>query len=229
MTIRVMIADDHELVRAGFRMIVDAQPDMRVVAEAGDGIEAIDRHRRHHPDLVLMDIRMPNLDGIEATRRLTDPRVDAPTRVVILTTYDLDEYVFDALTAGASGFLLKDVPPEDLIRAIRVAVAGDALLTPSITRRLIAEFTRNRPPDPDTAGLARLTERETDVLRLLARGFTNAEIADHLYLSTSTIKTHIGHILDKLQLRDRVQAAILAYETGLIRAGQPDNDRPRST
>jgi len=217
-TIRVLVADDQALVRAGFRMIIDAQEDMCVVAEAGDGRGAVERSRSWNPQLVLMDIRMPNVDGIEATRQLTES--GNPPRVIILTTYDLDEYVFDALAAGASGFLLKDVPPEDLVKAIRVTGAGDALLAPSITRRLIEEFSRQRPVAPATHRLAALTEREADVLRLMARGMSNAEIAGRLFLGESTVKTHVGHILDKLELRDRVQAVILAYEAGLIRPGQ---------
>ncbi|HEX6674558.1 MAG TPA: response regulator transcription factor [Actinomycetes bacterium] len=225
MTIRVLIADDQALVRAGFRMIIDAQEDMEVVAEAGDGVEAVDRSRHTLPRVVLMDIRMPAMDGIEATRRLTAPGSSAP-RVVILTTYDLDEYVFDALAAGASGFLLKDVPPEDLVRAIRVAAEGEALLAPTVTRRLIEQFARGRPAAPDASRLEPLTDREVEVLRLLARGLSNAEIAGTLFLGESTVKTHVGHILDKLRLRDRVQAVIAAYEAGLVRPGQPDADQP---
>ncbi len=220
MSIRVLVADDQQLVRAGFRMIIDAEPDMRVVAEASDGAEAVELARSARPHVVLMDIRMPNLDGIEATRRL-GAGADAP-RVVILTTYDLDEYVYDALAAGASGFLLKDVPPEDLVKAIRVTAGGEAMLAPSITRRLIAEFSRQRPVDPQHLDLGDLTGREIDVLRLLAKGMSNAEIAGTLYLGESTVKTHVGHILDKLALRDRVQAAIFAYEAGLVPAPRVD-------
>ncbi|HVX45155.1 MAG TPA: response regulator transcription factor [Mycobacteriales bacterium] len=219
MSIRVLIADDQTLVRAGFRMIIEDQPDMAVVAEAQTGSEAIALSAGACPDVVLMDIRMPGLDGIEATRRLAR-RGRAP-RVVMLTTYDLDEYLFDALSAGASGFLLKDVPPEDLVHAIRVTSAGDALLVPALTRRLIEQFVRSRPVATDTELLGQLTDRERDVLRLIARGRTNTEIAADLYLGESTIKTHIGHILEKLQLRDRVQAVILAYETGLVQPGHP--------
>jgi DNA-binding NarL/FixJ family response regulator len=226
MTIRVLVADNQALVRAGFCMIIDAQEDMRVVAEAGDGVEAVDRSRRTLPQVVLMDIRMPAMDGIEATRRLTAPGSTAPPRVVILTTYDLDEYVFDALAAGASGFLLKDVPPEDLVRAIRVAAEGEALLAPTVTRRLIEQFARARPAAPDAGRLEALTQREVEVLRLLARGLSNAEIAATLFLGESTVKTHVGHILDKLHLRDRVQAVIAAYEAGLVRPGQPDAEQP---
>jgi DNA-binding NarL/FixJ family response regulator len=219
MTIRVLIADDQALVRAGFRMIIDAQEDMRVVGEARDGLEAVDLSRRTNPQIVLMDIRMPNVDGIEATRQLSAS--SHTPRVIILTTYDLDEYVFDALAAGASGFLLKDVPPEDLVKAIRVTDGGDALLAPSITRRLIEEFSRQRPLASGRDRLASLTEREVEVLRLMARGMSNTEVAGHLFVSESTVKTHVGHILDKLGLRDRVQAVILAYEAGLVRPGQP--------
>jgi len=221
-SIRVLVADDQQLVRAGFRMIIDAEPDMRVVAEASDGAEAVELTRSVRPHVVLMDVRMPNLDGIEATRRLCSPVAGSSPRVVILTTYDLDEYVYDALAAGASGFLLKDVPPEDLVKAIRVTAAGEAMLAPSVTRRLIAEFSRQRPTDPLYLDLGDLTEREVDVLRLLAKGMSNAEIAGTLYLGESTVKTHVGHILDKLALRDRVQAAIFAYETGLARPSRTD-------
>jgi DNA-binding NarL/FixJ family response regulator len=228
-TIRVLVADDQQLVRAGFRMIIDDQADMRVVGEAGDGREALDLARRTLPDLVLMDIRMPEMDGIEAAGLLTAATGPAPRpRVVMLTTYDLDEYVFEALAVGASGFLLKDTPPEELVRAIRVTAAGDALLAPSVTRRLIGQFAAGRPAPDAVARLAKLTQREAQVLRLLARGKSNAEIAAVLFLGESTVKTHIGHVLDKLDLRDRVQAVILAYESGLVRAGQPDcADRER--
>jgi DNA-binding NarL/FixJ family response regulator len=222
MTIRVLVADDQTLVRAGFRMMIDAEPDIQVVAEAGDGGEAVRLSRQFAPDVVLMDIRMPEMDGIEATRLLAAPGHAARPRTVILTTYDLDEYVFDALAAGASGFLLKDVPPEDLIRAIRITAAGESLLAPSVTRRLIEHFVRARPAAEAASALARITARETDVLRLVARGMSNAEIAGILFLGESTVKTHVGHILEKLGLRDRLQAVILAYEAGLVRPGQPD-------
>jgi DNA-binding NarL/FixJ family response regulator len=219
MTLSVLIADDQALVRAGFRKLLEAEPSLRVVAEASDGVEAVELARRHQPDIVLMDIRMPRLDGLEATRRLL--KGPTRTRVVMLTTFDLDEYVFDALTAGASGFLLKDAPPEQLIAAIQVVAGGDALLAPSITRRLIEEFVR-RPPA--RAGpprqLTGLTARELDVLRLLARGLSNAEIAADLVLGEATIKTHVGNLLTKLGLRDRVQAVVLAYESGLIHPGE---------
>jgi DNA-binding NarL/FixJ family response regulator len=219
MTVSVLIADDQGLVRAGFRKLLEAEPGLRVVAEAADGVEAVALARRLQPDIVLMDIRMPRLDGLEATRRLLDG--PTRTRVVMLTTFDLDEYVFDALTAGASGFLLKDAPPEQLIAAIQVVAGGDALLAPSITRRLIEEFVR-RPPA--RAGpprqLTGLTARELEVLRLLARGLSNAEIAAELVLGEATIKTHVGNLLTKLGLRDRVQAVVLAYESGLIHPGE---------
>ena len=212
--IRIAIADDQALVRAGFRMIVESQPDMQVAGEAGDGQEAIDIVRRERPDVILMDIRMPHVDGIAATRQVADV-----TRVVILTTYELDEYVFDALAAGASAFLLKAAPPEDLIRAIRVVASGDALLAPSVTRRLIQEFAKRPEPQVRKAKqLETLTERELDVLREVARGLSNAEIAARLHVAETTVKTHVAHVLDKLELRDRVQAVILAYEAGLAGA-----------
>ena len=210
--IRVGIVDDQAMVRAGFRMIVESQPDLKVAGEAADGQEAIELVRRERPDVVLMDIRMPRLDGIAATRE-----VAGMTRVVILTTFELDEYVFDALAAGASAFLLKAAPPEDLIRAIRVVAAGDALLAPSVTKRLIEEFAKRPEPAPKkTKELDSLTEREREVLSEVARGLTNAEIAKRLHVSETTVKTHVAHLLDKLELRDRVQAVILAYEVGLI-------------
>jgi len=209
--IRVAIVDDQAMVRAGFRMIVQSQPDMQVAGEAADGQEAIDLVRKERPDVVLMDIRMPRLDGIAATRQVT-----STTRVVILTTFELDEYVFDALAAGASAFLLKAAPPEDLIKAIRVVAQGDALLAPSVTRRLIEEFAKRPEPAPrKSKELETLTEREHEVLREVARGLTNAEIAQRLHVSETTVKTHVAHLLDKLDLRDRVQAVILAYEAGL--------------
>lgn len=223
MTIRVLVVDDQALVRAGFRMIIDAEPDMEVVGEAADGTEVVELSRRSRPEVVLMDIRMPNMDGIEATRRLgTSLPFGTRPKVVILTTYDLDEYVFDALSAGASGFLLKDVPPEDLVRGIRVTAAGDALLAPSVSRRLIEQFVGQRPPGEAATRLEALTDREIEVLRLLARGCSNGEIAKTLFLGESTVKTHVGHILDKLDLRDRVQAVILAYELALVRPGRSD-------
>jgi DNA-binding NarL/FixJ family response regulator len=211
-TIRVALADDQAMVRAGFRMIVQSQPDMVFAGEAADGQGAIDLVRREKPDVILMDIRMPRLDGIAATRQ-----VASQTRVVILTTYELDEYVFDALAAGASAFLLKAAPPEDLLRAIRVVASGDALLAPSVTKRLIEEFAKRPKPTSRIAKrLQVLTERELDVLKQVARGLTNAEIALSLHVAETTIKTHVAHILDKLDLRDRVQAVILAYEAGVV-------------
>jgi DNA-binding NarL/FixJ family response regulator len=216
MTIRIAIADDQEMVRAGFRMIVGSQTDMEIAGEAGDGQAAIDLVRREKPDVILMDIRMPRVDGIAATRSITG--AGTSTRVVILTTYELDEYVFDALAAGASAFLLKAAPPEDLIRAIRVVASGDALLAPSVTRRLIEEFAKRPEPQARRAKqLEVLTEREREVLHELAGGFTNAEIAARLHVAETTVKTHVAHVLDKLELRDRVQAVILAYEAGLAR------------
>jgi DNA-binding NarL/FixJ family response regulator len=218
MTISVLIADDQGLVRAGFRKLLESEQGLRVVAEAADGLEAVELAWRLQPDIVLMDIRMPRLDGLEATRRLLHG--PTRTRVVMLTTFDLDEYVFDALTAGASGFLLKDAPPEQLIAAIQVVAGGDALLAPSITRRLIEEFVR-RPPSRagPPSRLAGLTARELEVLKLLARGLSNAEIAAELILGEATVKTHVGNLLTKLGLRDRVQAVVLAYESGLVQPG----------
>ena len=210
--IRVAIVDDQALVRSGLRMIVESQADLVVVGEAADGDEAIALARADKPDVVLMDVRMPRMDGIEATRQIS-----AATRVVILTTYELDEYVFDALAAGASAFLLKASPPEDLIRAIRVVASGDALLAPSVTKKLIAQFAHR--PERAARGAKRLedlTARELDVLKQLARGHTNAEIAANLHVAETTVKTHVAHVLDKLELRDRVQAVILAYEAGIV-------------
>jgi DNA-binding NarL/FixJ family response regulator len=218
MAIRVLIVDDQALVRAGFRMILEAQPDLEVVGEAGDGSAAIDAVRTLRPDVVLMDVRMPGVDGIEATRRLTEAGV--PGKIVILTTYDLDEYVFDALAAGASGFLLKHVPPEELVRGVRVAASGEALLAPSITKRLIEEFAKQRAPvRASGTDLKTLTDREREVLTLLGRGLSNPEIAKELKVGEATVKTHVAHVLDKLELRDRVQAVIFAYEIGLIKPG----------
>jgi len=207
----VLIVDDQAMVRAGFRMILQSQPDMQVAGEAGDGQAAVELVRRDRPDVVLMDVRMPRMDGIEATRQIA-----GISRVVILTTFELDEYVFDALAAGASAFLLKAAPPEELIRAIRVVADGDSLLAPSVTRRLIEEFARRPPRAPARPKqLDSLTDREREVLTEVARGLTNAEIASRLHVSETTVKTHVAHLLDKLQLRDRVQAVILAYEVGL--------------
>jgi DNA-binding NarL/FixJ family response regulator len=212
-SIRVLLVDDEELVRTGLRMILEAEDDIEVVGEAGDGAEAIAHTASLSPDVVLMDIRMPRVDGLEATRRLVE--LDAAARIVVLTTFDLDEHVYEALRAGASGFLLKDTPAHQLVHAIRAASAGDALLAPSVTRRLIAEFTRS-PTHVPSARLADLTERETDVLMLLADGLSNAEIAARLFVGEATVKTHVGRILAKLGVRDRVQAVVLAYRSGLV-------------
>ena len=219
--IRVVVADDQELVRSGFVMIVDAQPDLAVVGEAGDGDEAVRVARGERADVVLMDVRMPRLDGIEATRRLAGPGVTDPVKVVILTTFDLDEYVFEALRAGASGFLLKDVRRDDLVHAVRVVAAGDALLAPAVTRRLVEDFARrpaagSRPGEVRAPGLDRLTPREREVLELIGRGHNNAEIGAELFVGEATVKTHVGRVLMKLDLRDRVQAVIYAYEAGLV-------------
>jgi DNA-binding NarL/FixJ family response regulator len=215
--IRVVIADDQELVRTGFRVILSAEPDVEVVGEAGDGRQAIDAAVSLRPDVVLMDIRMPNLDGIEATRRIAAGR-QGP-RVLILTTFDLDEYVYDALRAGASGFLLKDAGADELIQAVRVVAGGEALLAPSITRRLIEDYARRPPMRERPAALADLTLRELEVLRLLARGLSNGEIARELVLGDATVKTHVARIFAKLGLHDRAQAVVLAYESGLVQPG----------
>jgi DNA-binding NarL/FixJ family response regulator len=215
MTIRVLLADDQTLVRGGFRMILRAEPDIDVVGEASDGAEAIELARELEPDIVLMDVRMPNVDGIEATRRIVDGSERAP-RVLVLTTFDLDEYVYEALRAGASGFLLKDAPEEQLVSGIKIVAGGASLFAPTVTRRLIERFADSAPTAPPPA-LAELTPRELEVLRLVARGLSNAEIAAELVLSEHTVKTHVAHILDKLDLRDRVQAVVLAYESGIAR------------
>ena len=218
MSTTIVLADDQPLLRGGFRMILEAQGDMRVTGEAGDGEEAVAVTRRLRPDVVLMDVQMPKLDGLEATRRIAR---DAGTRsrVLMLTTFERDDYVFEALRAGASGFMLKNAAPEELVRAVRVVAAGEALLAPSITRRVIEDYaTRSAPPRND-AGLDELTERELEVLRLLATGKSNAELAAHLFLGEGTVKTHVSHVLGKLGLRDRVQAVVFAYETGLVRPG----------
>jgi DNA-binding NarL/FixJ family response regulator len=224
MTIRVLLADDQPLLRTGFRLILEAEPDVTVVGEAGDGAVAQEQARALMPDVVLMDIRMPGVDGIEATRRIVreaSPGAHVP-RVLVLTTFDLDEYIVEALRAGASGFLLKDVPPDELMQAIRVVAAGDAIVAPSVTRRLLDKFAARLPSEhrsPTPARLDRLTERELEVLRLIARGLSNAEIAAELVVSETTVKTLVGNVLTKLSLRDRVQAVVLAYETGLITPG----------
>ena len=219
MTIRIVLADDQPMLRMGFRMVFEAQPDLEVVAEANDGREVLEVLRATPADVVLMDVRMPHLDGVEATRRIcAEPD---PPRVLILTTFDLDEYVYEGLRAGASGFLLKDVPPPELLRAIRVVAAGDAIVAPSVTRRLLDQFARHLPRDePSTPALDRLTSRERDVLLEVARGRSNAEIAETLFLSEATVKTHVAHILTKLEVRDRVQAVVLAYESGLVTPGR---------
>jgi DNA-binding NarL/FixJ family response regulator len=217
--IRIVIADDQALVRGGLRMILDAQPDLEVVGEASDGREALARARELQPDLVLIDIRMPELNGLEATRQLLTGRQPRP-KVLVLTTFDLDEYVYEAIRAGASGFLLKSTPPPQLVAGVRSVIAGEALVSPEITRRLLDRFTRRPPPSAGAPPeLAELTERELDVLRLIADGQSNAEIAASLVLSEATVKTHVNHILTKLRLRDRVQAVALAYRSGLMDSG----------
>jgi DNA-binding NarL/FixJ family response regulator len=217
--IRILIADDQELVRTGFRVVLDAEPDLEVVGEAADGLAAIDAVETLTPDIVLMDIRMPNLDGIEATRRIA-ARHGAP-RILILTTFDLDDYVYEALRAGASGFLLKDARAEELRQAVRMVAAGDALLSPAITRRLIESYTRRPPTTPHPAPLAELTPRELEVLRLVAQGLSNADIAHELVVGDATVKTHVARIFSKLDLHDRAQAVVLAYESGLVEPGAP--------
>ena len=217
MTIRIVVADDQALMRGGFRMILDAEDDLEVVGEAIDGTDAVRAVERLHPDVVVMDVRMPTMDGIEATRRVTAS--EPPPKVLILTTFDLDEYVYDALRAGASGFLLKDTPPEQLVAAVRIVASGEALLAPSVTRRLIAEFASRPEPVIAPAGFDELTEREREVLVLMAQGASNAEIAGRLFVAETTVKTHVGHVLRKLDLRDRAQAVVFAYESGLVRPG----------
>ncbi|HEX6619291.1 MAG TPA: response regulator transcription factor [Solirubrobacteraceae bacterium] len=211
--IRVLVVDDQSMVRAGFRMLLSGQDDIEVVAEASNGLDAVSQAARFHPTVVLMDIRMPELDGLEATRRILAADPDA--RVLILTTFDLDEYVYEALRVGASGFVLKDDPAEQLIAAVRTVAAGDSLLSPSVTKRVIKQFVRIPRPDPPKE-LAELTARELEIFRLIADGLSNGEIAQELYISETTVKTHITHILQKLDLRDRVQAVVLAYQTGLF-------------
>ena len=213
MSIRVLVADDQSMVRAGFRRLLSSEEGIDVVAEAGNGQEAIEKAARFHPTVILMDIRMPELDGLEATRRIL--AADPAARVLILTTFDLDEYVYEALTAGASGFVLKDDPAEQLIAAVRTVAAGDALLSPAVTKRVIKQFVRVPRPEPPRE-LHELTAREQEILRLIAGGLSNAEIGAQLYISETTVKTHVTHIFQKLSLRDRVQAVVLAYQTGLF-------------
>ncbi|MFG3127526.1 response regulator [Streptomyces tendae] len=222
MSVRVVVADDQELVRSGFSMILEAQPDIEVVAEAGDGAEAVAAVQRHTPDVLLLDIRMPVMDGLDAARRVC---AGSACKVVMLTTFDLDEYVYEALYAGASGFLLKDVRRDDLVHAVRVVAAGDSLLAPAVTRRLVADIVRRRREEATAEvtpeRLEVLTAREVETLRLLARGLSNSEIATTLFVSEHTVKTHVSNVLGKLGLRDRVQAVICAYETGLVAPGSP--------
>jgi DNA-binding NarL/FixJ family response regulator len=223
-SVTIVVADDHEVVRAGFAALLDTQPDFTVVGTASDGAQAVKISRELRPDVILMDVRMPGTDGIEATRQLTGDA--GGPRVIILTTFDLDEYVYDALCAGASGFLLKDVTGERLFDAVRVVAAGEALLAPTVTRRLISEFSRLRPTAPaPPAAVAELTPRETEVLRLLAEGLSNPEIAGRLVITEETVKTHVSRVLHKLALRDRAQAVVLAYESGLVRPGSADQLR----
>jgi DNA-binding NarL/FixJ family response regulator len=219
MSIRVLVADDQSMIRAGFRLLLAREPDIDVIAEARNGIEAVQQAARFNPTVVLMDIRMPELDGLQATRHIL--AADASARILILTTFDLDEYVYDALQAGASGFVLKDDPPEQLIAALRTVAAGDALLSPAVTKRVIRQFARLPRPTPPKA-VDELTARELDIFRLIAEGLSNAEISGRLYISDTTVKTHVTHILQKLNLRDRVQAVVLAYQTGLFETdGRP--------
>ena len=227
MTIRVLVADDQSMVRAGFRMLLAGEEDVEVVAEASNGLEAVDKAARFDPNVILMDIRMPELDGLQATRRIL--AADSGARILILTTFDLDEYVYEALRAGASGFVLKDDSPEQLIAAVRTVSVGDALLSPTITKRVIKQFTRIPRPAPPKE-FDELTTREQEVFRLIVNGLSNTEIAQDLYISDTTVKTHITHILQKLNLRDRVQAVVLAYETGLFdtEARPPSNRNERA-
>jgi DNA-binding NarL/FixJ family response regulator len=221
MSIRLLIVDDQELVRTGFRLFLETQDGLEVVGEAGDGREAVERARQLRPDVVLMDIRMPHMDGVEATARLSRAGIEPSPRVLVLTTFDLDEYVFGALRAGAAGFLLKDAPRERLVEAIRVVHGGDALLSPSITRRLVEDYaTRTDPLEPPTKLLDELTPREREVLVLVARGLSNGEIAERLVVTEATVKSHVGNLLLKLGLRDRVQAVVFAYEHGIVVAGE---------
>jgi DNA-binding NarL/FixJ family response regulator len=215
--INILIADDQAMVRSGLRMILESEPDLVVVDEAADGAQAVRIAKRERPDVVLMDVRMPEMDGLEATRLISSDLDEV--RVIVLTTFDIDEYVYGALRAGASGFLLKDAPADDLVAAIRVVAGGDALLAPSVTRRIIERFAAGPDPDRTVEGLDDLTDRETEVLRLLARGLSNTEIAEELFVSEATVKTHVSHVLTKLGIRDRVQAVVAAYESGLVTPG----------
>ena len=222
MSIRVVVVDDQALVRGGFAMVLGHQDDIEVVAEAGNGLEAIEAARTHRPDVILMDIRMPEMDGLEATARIVD-EADWPVRVLIVTTFDPDEYVYKALRAGASGFVLKDIPPEDLVAAVRTMADGGALLSPSITRRLIGRFAERLAVDTAVSHrLERLTDREREVLASIARGSSNAEISDELFIGAATVKSHVSNVLTKLGLRDRAQAVVFAYESGLVEAGDHD-------
>ena len=218
--IGVLLADDQALVREGFRLIIEVEPDIEVVGEAGDGLETVEQAKRLRPDVILMDIRMPGLDGIAATRRLAQAGVAA--RVLMLTTFDRDDYLYEAMRAGASGFLLKDARRDQLVHAIRTVATGDALLAPALVRRLVEDFCRRPPPGGPPPAVAELTQRELEVLRLVARGLSNREIAKELFLSEATVKTHLAHVMQKLDLRDRVQAVVLAYESGLVRPGAED-------
>ena len=219
MTITVVLVDDQALVRAGFRMILEAEDDIEVVGEASDGDQAVVATRQLRPDVVLMDVQMPRMDGLEATRRIVQ-EADIRSRVVILTTFERDDYVFEALRAGASGFLLKNAPPEELVHAVRVVAEGDALLAPSVTRKVIEDYARRPAPRTSRADMGRLTEREVEVLQLLATGKSNSELATHLFLGEGTIKTHVSNVLTKLGLRDRMQAVVFAYESGLVEPGR---------
>ena len=217
--IDVLLVDDQAMVRSGLRMILEAESDIIVVDEAADGAEGVAMARRIRPDVILMDIRMPGMDGLEATRQIVDAGGPTGPRVIVLTTFDVDDYVYEALRAGASGFLLKDAPADDLVAAIRVVAGGDALLAPAVTRRVIEAFATQAPPSTPVEGLGDLTEREVEVLEHLARGLSNAEIAEELFVGETTVKTHVSHILTKLEVRDRVQAVVVAYESGLVRPG----------
>jgi DNA-binding NarL/FixJ family response regulator len=225
MAIRVLLVDDHEMVRTGFAMILDAQPDIEVAGQAADGAQAIAESARLAPDVIVMDIQMPNLDGVAATRAILSERHDAP-RVLVVTTFDIDEYLYEALRAGASGFLLKNAPPEQLVQAVRVVAAGDSLLAPQVTKRVIEAFCQLPTPPAPPTGLKELTAREREVLEFVARGLSNSEIAERLFVGHGTVKTHVARILMKLHLNDRIQAVVLAYETGLITPGNTNPSPP---